>query len=56
MTNRVDVINVAKGINVIDSGYYSKDFAAIYLLRKRNKVAIIETGSNFSVPIVEKWK
>ncbi len=54
MTNRVDVINVAKGINVIDSGYYSKDFAAIYLLRQRNKVAIIETGSNFSVPLVEK--
>ena len=54
MTNRADVTNVAKGIDVIDSGYYSKDFAAIYLLRKRNKVAIIETGSNFSVPIVEK--
>ena len=54
MTNRVDVTNVAKGINVIDSGYYSKDFAAIYLLRQRSKVAIIETGTNFSVPIVEK--
>jgi len=54
MTNRVDVINVAKGINVIDSGYYSKDFAAIYLLRQRSKIAIIETGSNFSVPLVEK--
>ena len=54
MTIRVDVTNVAKGINVIDSGYYSKDFAAIYLLRQRNKVAIIETGSNFSVPLVEK--
>ena len=54
MTNRVDVTNVAKGINVIDSGYYSKDFAAIYLLRQRNKVAIIETGSNFSIPLVEK--
>jgi len=54
MINRVDVTNVAKGINVIDSGYYSKDFAAIYLLRQRSKVAIIETGTNFSVPIVEK--
>ena len=54
MTNRVDVTNVAKGINVIDSGYYSKDFAAIYLLRQRSKIAIIETGSNFSVPLVEK--
>lgn len=54
MTNRVDVTNVAKGIDVIDSGYYSKDFAAIYLIRQRNKVVIIETGSNFSVPLVEK--
>ena len=54
MTNRVDVTNVAKGISVIDSGYYSKDFAAIYLLRQRSKIAIIETGSNFSVPLVEK--
>jgi len=54
MVNRVDVTNVAKGIKVIDSGYYSKDFAGIYLLRKRNKVAIIETGSNFSAPLVEK--
>ena len=54
MINRVDVTNVAKGIIVIDSGYYSKDFAAIYLLRQRSKVAIIETGSNFSIPIIEK--
>jgi glyoxylase-like metal-dependent hydrolase (beta-lactamase superfamily II) len=54
MINRVDVTNVAKGINVIDSGYYSKDFAAIYLLKQGSKVAIIETGSNFSVPLVEK--
>ena len=54
MTNRAGVINVAKGINVIDSGYYSTDFAAIYLLRQRSKIAIIETGSNFSVPHVEK--
>jgi len=53
MMNKLEVINVAKGIDVVDSGYYSKDFAAIYLLRQNNKVAIIETGSNFSVPVVE---
>ena len=51
--NKLEVINIAKGIDVVDSGYYSKDFAAIYLLRQNNKVAIIETGSNFSVPVVE---
>jgi len=53
MMNKLEVINIAKGIDVVDSGYYSKDFAAIYLLRQNNKVAIIETGSNFSVPVVE---
>ena len=40
---------IANGIKVIDSGYYSKDFASIYILRQVNKVAIIETGNNFSV-------
>jgi len=47
------MINVAEGIDVIDSGYYSRDFAAIYLLRQNNKVAIIETGTNYSIPIIE---
>ena len=53
MNNRLDVINVAEGIDVIDSGYYSSDFAAIYLLRQNNKVAIIETGTNYSIPGIE---
>ena len=53
MSNRLNVINVAEGIDVIDSEYYSKDFAAIYLLRQNNKVAIIETGTNYSIPAIE---
>ena len=53
MMNTVEVINIAEGIDVVDSGYYSQDFAAIYLLRQNSKVAIIETGTNYSVPIVE---
>ena len=53
MMNKIEVINVAQGIDVIDSGYYSEDFAAIYLLRQKNKVALIETGTNYSVPAVE---
>ena len=53
MMNTVEVINIAKGIDVVDSGYYSQDFAAIYLLRQTSKVAIIETGTNYSVPVVE---
>ena len=51
--NKLEVINVAKGIDVVDSGYYSKDFASIYFLTQNNKVAIIETGSNYSVPVVK---
>ena len=51
--NTVEVINIAEGIDVVDSGYYSQDFAAIYLLRQNSKVAIIETGTNYSVPVVE---
>ena len=53
MMNTQEVINIAEGIIVFDSGYYSKDFASIYLLRQNNKVAIIETGTNYSVPVVE---
>ena len=53
MTYKLELINVAKGIDIVDSGYYSKDFASIYLLTQNNKVAIIETGSNYSVPVVK---
>ena len=45
---------IANGIKVIDSGYYSKDFASIYILRQDDKVAIIETGNYFSVSNIQK--
>ena len=54
MTSRFNVSKIADGISVIDSGYFSKDFAAIYLLRQGNKVAIIETGNKYSVTNVQK--
>ena len=54
MSSKVNVMNVVDGISVIDSEYYSKDFAAIYLLKQKNKVIIIETGTNFSVPYVKE--
>ena len=54
MTSRLNVSNIADGISVIDSGYFSKDFAAIYLLRHRNEVAIIETGNKYSATNVQK--
>ena len=47
-------MKVVDGISVIDSEYYSKDFAAIYLLKQKNKVIIIETGTNYSVPHVKE--
>ena len=54
MTSKVNVMNIVDGISVIDSEYYSKDFAAIYLLKQKNKVIIIETGTNYSVPYVKE--
>ena len=54
MSCKVNVMNVLDGISVIDSEYYSKDFAAIYLLKQKNKVIIIETGTNYSVPHVKE--
>jgi len=53
MSSKVNLMNVVDGISVIDSEYYSKDFAAIYLLKQKNKVIIIETGTNYSVPHVK---
>ena len=53
MSINANVMSIVDGISVIDSEYYSKDFAAIYLLKQKNKVAIIETGTNYSVPLVK---
>ena len=54
MRSRLNVSNIADGISVIDSGYFSKDFAAIYILRQGNEVAIIETGNKYSATNVQK--
>ena len=54
MTDNIEVRNIVSGISVIDSGYYSDDFAAIYLIKQNNKITIIETGTTFSIPNVQK--
>ena len=54
MNDKIEVRIIASGISVIDSGYFSDDFAAIYLIKQNNKVAIIETGTTFSIPSVQK--
>ena len=53
MSSKVNLMSVVDGISVIDSEYYSKDYAAIYLLKQKSKVIIIETGTNYSVPHVK---
>ena len=54
MTDNFKVKSIASGVSVIDSGYFSNDFAAIYIIKQNNKVAIIETGTSFSVSNVQK--
>ena len=54
MTDNFKVRSIASGVSVIDSGYFSNDFAAIYIIKQNNKVAIIETGTTFSVSNVKK--
>jgi len=54
MTDNIEVRSIASGISVIDSGYYCDDFAAIYLIKQNNKITIIETGTTFSIPNVQK--
>ena len=48
------ISNIAAGVSVIDSGYISQDFAAIYLIRQGGDIAIIETGTNDSVPNIQQ--
>ena len=53
MTENIEVRSIASGVSVIDSGYFSKDFAAIYIIQQNNKVAIIETGTTYSISNVQ---
>ena len=43
------LISYGDGIYAVDSGYIRKEFASIHLVVEKNKVAIIDTGTNFSV-------
>jgi len=48
------VLDIADGIKVIDSGYIRQEMVAIYLLRQGDKIAIIETGTKYSIPKVRQ--
>ena len=43
------IIRIVNGIRVIDTGYIRKEFAAIYLVRQGNEIAIIETGTKHKI-------
>lgn len=42
------------GITVIDAEYHTSGVAALYLMQEGNQVAIIETGTNHSVPLIKE--
>ena len=48
------VLKIADGISVIDTGYIREEFAAIYLVRQGNEIAIIETGTKHSIPNIQQ--
>ena len=48
------VLKIADGIRVIDTGYIREEFAAIYLVRQGNEIAIIETGTKHSIPNIQQ--
>ena len=48
------VLKIADGIRIIDTGYIREEFAAIYLVRQGNEIAIIETGTKHSIPNIQQ--
>jgi glyoxylase-like metal-dependent hydrolase (beta-lactamase superfamily II) len=46
------LIDYAHGISAIDSGYHRPMLDAIHLLVEGDRAAIIDTGTNYSVPLV----
>lgn len=52
MKKTVKYQDLNHGITVIDAEYHSSGVAALYLMQQGDKVAIIETGTNHSVPLI----
>ncbi len=46
------VVDYAHGISAIDSGYHRPMLDAIHLIVEGGRAAIVDTGTNFSVPLV----
>lgn len=45
---------ITKDIICIDSSYFAKNFAAIYFIKQKDKIAIVDTGSNASIKNIKK--
>lgn len=54
MNNKLFIKEIASGLSFIDSGYSNKDFAAIYFIRQKDKIAIVDTCSNASIKNIKK--
>lgn len=52
MTLNVTYNDLNHGITVVDAEYHSSGVAALYLIIEGDQVAIIETGTNHSVPFI----
>lgn len=46
--------NLEHGITVVDAEYGTSGVAALYLLQQGDQVAVIETGTNHSVPLISQ--
>jgi len=54
MTLSASYQNLSHGIIVVDAEYHTSGIAALYLMVEGDQVAIIETGTNHSVPLIKK--
>jgi len=52
MNKKATYHELEHGITVIDAEYGSSGVAALYLMQAEDQVAIIETGTNHSVPLI----
>ncbi len=52
MTQKATYIDLPHGITVIDAEYGTSGVAALYLMQSGDQVAIVETGTNHSVPLI----
>ena len=54
MTKKASYQNLSHGITVMDTEYMSDEIAALYIVEEQGGVAIIETGTNHSIPYVKE--